>query len=98
MPTLLPAKNPCLTVPKAFQGVNPATFQDSSSQWLSLVDGGSNLEQVPLGSLFTKARALDVVIAVDASSDDANQWPKSVAVVVLTNEPANQSMTVERRF
>lgn len=68
-------------MPKAFQGVNPVTFQDSSSQWLSLVDGGSNLEQVPLGSLFTKARTLDVVVAVDASSDDSNQWPKSVTLV-----------------
>lgn len=83
------AKDPCLTSQKAFQGVNPATFQDSSSQWLSLVDGGSNLEQIPLGSLFTKVRAVDVVVAVDASADDSNQWPKSVTVVASSNAPAN---------
>ena len=70
-------------MPKAFQGVNPVTFQDSSSQWLSLVDGGSNLEQIPLGTLFTKARMVDVIVAVDASSDDPDRWPKSVPVVTL---------------
>lgn len=38
------------------------------------------MEQIPLGTLFTKARAVDVVVAVDASADDSNQWPKSVTV------------------
>ncbi|KAF8135442.1 phospholipase B [Boletus edulis] len=70
--------------PNAFQEINPATFQDSSSQWLSLVDGGSNREQVPLGALFTKARAVDVVVAVDASADDSNQWPNGTTLVTTS--------------
>jgi lysophospholipase len=70
--------------PNAFQGVNPDEFQDSSSQWLSLVDGGSNLEQVPLGALFTKARAVDVVVAVDASTDDSNQWPNGTTLLTTS--------------
>ncbi|KAH0827839.1 phospholipase B [Lanmaoa asiatica] len=70
--------------PNAFQAINPATFQDSSSQWLSLVDGGSNLEQIPLGTLFTKARAVDVVVAVDASSDDSNQWPNGTTLLTTS--------------
>lgn len=74
--------NPFLTSQKAFQGVNSVTFQDSSSQWLSLVDGGSNQEQIPLGALFAKARAVDVVVAVDASADGPDQWPESVIVTL----------------
>ncbi|KAF8554177.1 phospholipase B [Imleria badia] len=70
--------------PNAFQGVNPATFQDSPSQWLSIVDGGSNLEQIPLGSLFTEARAVDVVVAVDASADDSNQWPNGTTLLTTS--------------
>ncbi|KAG8213909.1 phospholipase B [Butyriboletus roseoflavus] len=70
--------------PNAFQGVNPATFQDSSSQWLSLVDGGSNSEQIPLGTLFTKARTLDVIVAVDASSDDPNRWPNGTTLLTTS--------------
>lgn len=80
---MLQAIDPHLMIRKSFQGVNPSTFQDSASQWLSLVDGGSNLERIPLGTLLTKARAVDVIVAVDASSDDSNQWPKSVTFVAL---------------
>ncbi|KAF9227378.1 phospholipase B [Gyrodon lividus] len=70
--------------PNAFQGVNPGTFQDSSSEWLSLVDGSSNLEQIPLGSLFVKARAMDVVVAIDASSDDPNRWPNGTSLLATS--------------
>ena len=46
-----------------------------NSTWLNLIDGGSNHENVPLGQQFVRARGLDVVVAVDASSDTTN-WPK----------------------
>ncbi|KIJ68152.1 hypothetical protein HYDPIDRAFT_173810 [Hydnomerulius pinastri MD-312] len=70
--------------PNAFQGVNPATFQDSSSEWLSLVSGGFNHEQVPLGSLLTKARGVDVVVAIDASSEDPNRWPNGTSLLTTS--------------
>ena len=35
-----------------FKGVNPATFEDSSSDWLELLDGGSNHEKAPLTIVF----------------------------------------------
>jgi len=96
---LLRVNDSCLTPRKAFQGINPFTFQDSSSPWLSLVDGGSNLEQIPLGALFTKERAVDVIVAVDASADDPNQWPKSVTVnCVVRMAPRAECITVGRRF
>jgi len=36
-----------------------------NSTWLDLIGGNSNGENVPLGSLFVRARNIDVVIAVD---------------------------------
>jgi lysophospholipase len=47
-----------------------------NSTWLELVDGGENLEVVPFGQQFVRARGLDVVVAVDASSDTLTNWPK----------------------
>jgi lysophospholipase len=47
-----------------------------NSTWLDLIDGGSNQEIVPLGQQFVRARGMDVVVAVDASSDTLTNWPK----------------------
>ena len=57
--------------------MRPDTFEDSNATWLQLIDGSSNLENIPLGQQFVKARGLDVIVAVDASADEAqNKWPK----------------------
>ncbi|KAG1723798.1 phospholipase B [Suillus lakei] len=67
--------------PNPFKGVNPATFQDSSSDQLELLDGGSNLEKTPLSSLLVKARGLDVVVVIDGSADDQNDWPNGTSLL-----------------
>jgi lysophospholipase len=59
-----------------FNGIKTTTFQDSNSTWLELVDGSANQENMPLTPLFVNIRAVDVVVAVDASSDDDNLWVK----------------------
>ena len=59
-----------------FQGISSSVYQDSSSTWLQLVDGGENKEAVPLGPLLVKARHVDVIVAIDASSDDSDNWPE----------------------
>ncbi|KAI9569636.1 phospholipase B [Boletus coccyginus] len=84
--------------PNAFQGVNPLMFQDASSQWLSLVDGGSNLEQIPLGALFTKERAVDVVVAVDASADDSNQWPNGTTLLTTSHRVSSLLSSSHQAF
>lgn len=33
-----------------------------------------------MGAMLVKARAVDVLIAVDGSADDTNSWPKCVLV------------------
>jgi lysophospholipase len=60
-----------------FRGLNAGTYSDSGAELLELIDGGSNLENIPLGPLFVKSRELDVILAVDASADQ-NTWPKCV--------------------
>jgi len=55
--------------PNPFHNIDgKQNFQDMSSTSLELIDGGSNLEDLPLGQQFVKARGLDVVVAVDGSS------------------------------
>ncbi|KAI0314922.1 phospholipase B [Amylostereum chailletii] len=65
--------------PSPFQGLKSGNFEDSSSRWLELIDGSSNLENIPLGQLFVKVRSLDVIVAVDASADDPNSWPNGTS-------------------
>lgn len=69
----------CTLTPLAsqpFQGINPGVFQDSNSTWLELVDGGLNKEAIPLSPLLVKARHVDVIVTIDASSDDSDNWPE----------------------
>ncbi|ABN64262.2 phospholipase B (lysophospholipase) [Scheffersomyces stipitis CBS 6054] len=48
---------------------------------LYLFDGGLGGEVIPLSSLMTKERALDVVVAFDNGNDGATNWPNGSALV-----------------
>ncbi|OAX38862.1 hypothetical protein K503DRAFT_717526 [Rhizopogon vinicolor AM-OR11-026] len=58
--------------PNPFYGVAPATFIDSAQTNLNLVDGGEDGEVIPLQPLLVKARGVDVIFAIDATSDINN--------------------------
>lgn len=62
--------------PNPFNGIKPSTYEDSNSTWIELIDGASNGENVPYGPLFVKARGLDVIVTLESSADDINNWPK----------------------
>ena len=48
-----------------------------NATWLELIDGASNLENVPFGPQFVKARGLDVVVAIDCTANIvSDRWPK----------------------
>jgi lysophospholipase len=64
--------------PNPFNGIKGSTFQDSDKTWLELIDGASNGENIPYGPLFVKARGLDVIVTIEGSADDPNNWPKWV--------------------
>ncbi|EJD02796.1 phospholipase B [Fomitiporia mediterranea MF3/22] len=76
--------------PNPFQSLKPDTFEDSNSTWLDLIDGSSNEENVPLGTMFVKARGLDVILGLDASSDDPNlRWPNGSSIVFSQQRMTN---------
>jgi len=78
VPTLTLIEGALNVQSQPFQGINPGVYQDSYSTFLELVDGGDDEEVVPLGPLLVKARKIDVIVAIDASSDDADNWPQYV--------------------
>ncbi|KAI5118461.1 hypothetical protein M0805_006280 [Coniferiporia weirii] len=85
--------------PNPFQSLKPETFEDSNSTWLNLIDGSSNQENVPLGSLFVKSRALDVIVAVDASADDPTfGWPNGSSIIFSSQRMTNLLQTSHQAF
>jgi hypothetical protein len=64
--------------PSPFNGLKNDTFEDSKGTWLELLDGASNNENVPYAPLFVNARGVDVIVTVEGSSDDSNNFPKYV--------------------
>ncbi|KAH9963851.1 phospholipase B [Russula dissimulans] len=66
-----------------------ASFQDLDSEWLELIDGASNQENVPLGPHFVQARGMDVVVAVDTSGDTATNWPNGSSLLFSASRITN---------
>lgn len=63
--------------PSPFEGMRADVFQDSGTNWLELIDGSSNQENIPYGPLFVKARGLDVIVTLEGSGDIPGlNWPK----------------------
>ncbi|KAJ6538742.1 lysophospholipase catalytic domain-containing protein [Mycena sp. CBHHK59/15] len=61
--------------PNPFKGVAPDMFLDDNEEYLSLVDGGNDAENIPFMPLLVKARGVDVILAIDVtagSADDSN--------------------------
>ncbi|KAJ6609839.1 phospholipase B [Mycena sp. CBHHK59/15] len=71
--------------PNPFNGLKSSTFQDSDATWLELIDGASNGENIPYGPLFVKSRALDVIVTIEGSADDPNNWPNGTGVIATAS-------------
>ncbi|KAI0173573.1 lysophospholipase catalytic domain-containing protein [Hypoxylon sp. FL1284] len=52
----------------------------AADQQLTLVDGGSDLQNIPLHPLIQPVRAVDVIFAVDSSADTTYNWPNATAL------------------
>jgi lysophospholipase len=82
-----------------FNNLKGDTFKDSSSRWLELIDGSSNGENVPLGAQFVRARALDVVVAVDGSADLGGvNWPNGSSILFSQDRIAKLLATSHQPF
>ncbi|KAL5528334.1 hypothetical protein ACEPAF_7470 [Sanghuangporus sanghuang] len=85
--------------PNPFQSLKPDTFEDSNSTWLDLIDGSSNLENVPLGALFVKARGLDVILGLDSSADDPTfRWPNGTSIIFSQRRITNLLSSSHQAF
>lgn len=67
--------------PNPFQGVNDNAGNASSSDVLTLVDGGDDLQNIPFDPLLHPDRHVDVIFAVDSSADTESAWPDGASAV-----------------
>ncbi|KAK6540265.1 Lysophospholipase 1 [Orbilia ellipsospora] len=70
--------------PNPFFGWNNKTNPSAQSNRLTLVDGGEDLQNIPLQPLIQPERNVDVVFAVDSSADTlapSANWPNGTAMV-----------------
>jgi lysophospholipase len=58
---------------------NPSLI--AQSPVLTLVDGGEDLQNMPLYPLYQPVRSVDSVIAFDNSADTADHWPAGVSII-----------------
>ena len=66
--------------PNPFYRWKNGTNLSADSTSLTLVDGGSDLQNIPLHPLTQPLRRVDVIFAVDSSADTSN-WPNGTALV-----------------
>lgn len=66
--------------PNPFYGFHNSSNENSQTKRLTLVDGGEDLQNIPLHPLIQPDRHVDVIFAVDSSADTSN-WPNGTALV-----------------
>ncbi|KAH6974518.1 lysophospholipase [Ilyonectria sp. MPI-CAGE-AT-0026] len=69
------------TWPNPFYKYNPSHNTNANNAILTLVDGGEDLQNIPLHPLILPERRVDVVFAVDGSADTKTYWPNGTALV-----------------
>ncbi|KAF4950277.1 hypothetical protein FSARC_13252 [Fusarium sarcochroum] len=67
--------------PNPFFGWNPTKKSVNTKQeQLTLVDGGEDLQNIPLHPLIQPVREIDIIFAIDSSADTDNNWPNGTAL------------------
>lgn len=67
--------------PNPFYGWNKNSNPAAQNQQLTLVDGGEDGQNIPFFPLIQPIRNVDIIFAVDSSSDTSNSWPNGTALV-----------------
>ena len=83
--------------PNPFFGVNPDTSRNANSTGLTLVDGGSDLQNIPLHPLIQPERSVDVIFAIDSSADTAN-WPNGTSLVATYERSREEAISNGTNF
>lgn len=76
--------------PNPFYGYHNATNLGSQSERLTLVDGGEDLQNIPLHPLIQPTRFVDVIFAVDSSADTDSFWPNGASLVATYERSRNK--------
>ncbi|KAL1883562.1 Lysophospholipase 1 [Paecilomyces lecythidis] len=63
----------------------------ASQQSLNMVDGGEDLENIPLHPLIQPERHVDVIFAVDSSADTTYSWPNGTSLVATYERSLNRT-------
>ncbi|EHL00667.1 putative Lysophospholipase 1 [Glarea lozoyensis 74030] len=75
--------------PNPFYGFNNQTNRNAQEAELTLVDGGEDLQNIPLYPLIQPQREVDVIFAIDSSADnqdvDTHTWPNGASLVATYN-------------
>ncbi len=79
--------------PNPFYHYNNETSLNAQSRSLYLVDGGEDLQNIPLHPLIQPVRNVDVIFAVDSSADTDFNWPNGTALVATYQRSINASGT-----
>ncbi|KAF5023425.1 hypothetical protein F66182_4525 [Fusarium sp. NRRL 66182] len=67
--------------PNPFFGWNRTGHsRNADTRQLTLVDGGEDLQNIPLHPLIQPERAIDIIFAIDSSADTDNNWPNGTAL------------------
>ena len=79
--------------PNPFFGWNPSTNLNADDRTLTLVDGGEDLQNIPLTPLLQPVRGVDVIFAIDSSADTVSEvganWPNGTAMVASYERSLN---------
>lgn len=77
--------------PNPFYGYHNSTNRNAQSGRLTLVDGGEDLQNIPLHPLIQPNRHVDVIFAIDSSADTDNVWPNGTALVATYERNLNET-------
>jgi lysophospholipase len=78
--------------PNPFYHFNNATNRNANSTELTLVDGGEDLQNIPLYPLIQPQRHVDVIFAVDSSADTNYNWPDGASLVATYERSLNDTI------
>ena len=84
--------------PNPFYHYNNDTNRSYDKKDLSLVDGGEDLQNIPLNPLIQPIREVDIIFAVDSSADTEYFWPNGTALVATYERSLNQTINNRTAF
>lgn len=77
--------------PNPFYHYNNDSSPYAQQTELDLVDGGEDLQNIPLHPLIQPERHVDVIFAVDSSADTPSHWPNGTSLVATYERSLNST-------